>query len=79
MLGVTTSSYSYCQYFSLMKLMRLLYTLAPSGRKKHDPGERMWKKNSSWFSPITRWSRFFASSMRSLYSFMSFSVGNVTA
>jgi hypothetical protein len=36
------------QYFSRMNDMRVLYTLAPSGRKKQLPGDRLWKKKSSW-------------------------------
>ena len=50
----------------------------PRGRKKAEPGETGLKKKSFWSVPRRRWSRFFASSIRLLYSSMSFLSGKVT-
>lgn len=47
----------------------------PCGSQNADPGDRSWKKNSSWSLPMRRWSRFAASSRNFLYSFIWFVSG----
>jgi hypothetical protein len=44
--------YPLFQYSARIKSINLLYTLAPWGSQKQDPGDKAWKKNNSCFVPI---------------------------